>query len=173
MKLFAHTATPLRRSDVENILRCAIINHIIVSEIPTTGLKVKIQKCHLYTALSVSNSKTVVRLWRAKQPAVCTPDVPSPTQHKHHFSQGAVCGHHKLKLTAWNCRSLTIGEPYIHQLAEDGSNIIVVTEHWLGQYESKQLSEVHPAFTAECSTDARLHENSDLSRGCGGVVCVV
>ena len=73
------------------------------------------------------------------------------------------------KLTTWNCRGLTTGEPYIHQLAEEGSNIIVVKEHWLWPYESKRLSEVHPAFTAECSTDARLHDNSDLSRGCGAV----
>ena len=90
-------------------------------------------------------------------------------QYQQHTCQGSMCEHHNLKLTTWNCRGLTTGEPYIHQLAEDGSDIIVVTEHWLWPYESKRLSEFHPAFSAECSTDARLHVNSDLERGCGGV----
>ena len=89
--------------------------------------------------------------------------------NQQHTCQGPVHKHHKLKLTTWNCRGFTIGEPYIHQLAEDGSDIIVVTEHRLWPYEAKRLSEVHPAFAAECSTDSRLHDKSDLARGCGGV----
>ena len=131
-------------------------------------LKVKIQKCHLHTALSLSRDHVIVRVWKAKQSTGSTTYMASD-HNQQHTCQGPVCEHRKLKLTTWNCRGFTTGEPYIYQLAEDGSDIIVVTEHWLWPYEAKQLSEVHPAFVAECSTDSRLHEKSDLARGCGGV----
>ena len=93
------------------------------------------------------------------------------TTYKNLYStcQRPVSAHHKLKLTTWNCRGLTSGEPYIHELDNKGSDIIVITEHWLWPYETKRLSEVHPDYAAECTTDSRLHENSDLIRGCGGV----
>ena len=60
-------------------------------------------------------------------------------------------------------------EPNIHQLADSGSDIIAVSEHWLWPFEVDCLCSVHPAFSAEVKTDERLTENSTLRRGCGGV----
>ncbi len=74
-----------------------------------------------------------------------------------------------LVLTTWNCRDLNKGEPYRHQLADNDSDVVVVTEHWLWPFESQRLSQVHPSFAAETKTDSRLDENSSLLRGCGGV----
>ena len=58
------------------------------------------------------------------------------TTYKNLYStcQRPVSAHHKLKLTTWNCRGLTSGEPYIHELDNKGSDIIVITEHWLWPY---------------------------------------
>ena len=77
--------------------------------------------------------------------------------------------HQNLMITTWNCRGLTTGEPYIHQLAGEGSDIIAITEHWLWPFEAERLCQIHPSYTAEVKTDARLNANSTLSRGCGGV----
>ena len=71
--------------------------------------------------------------------------------------------------TRKNCRDLTSGEPYIHQLAEDGSDIIVIVEHWLWPYEAKWFGEIYPTFATECTADSRLPEKSDLAISCGGV----
>jgi hypothetical protein len=53
-------------------------------------------------------------------------------------------------------------------VAESGSDIIAVSEHWLWPFEADRLRNIHPAFTAEISNE-RLTENSTLRRGCGGV----
>ena len=42
----------LQKPGVEKLLQCPILNYVIISEML---LKVKIQNCHLYTALSASN----------------------------------------------------------------------------------------------------------------------
>ena len=65
-----------------------------------------------------------------------------------------------LKFTSWNCRGLSSGEPYIHQLAEGGCDVIAICEHWLWPYEADRLANVHPAFLAEIKTDNRLMEEN-------------
>ena len=74
-----------------------------------------------------------------------------------------------LTFVTWNCRGLSSGEPYIHQLAECGNDVIVVDEHWLWPYETERLANIHPAFSADVKTDRRLTEESTLRQGCGGI----
>ena len=163
-----HIGPSIQQSVVEDLLQCPILNYVIILEVPVTVLKVKIKKCYLYTALSTTNDNIIVCIWKARQ-SMNNKTYTTTYNNLYSTCQHPVSAHHKLKLTTWNCRGLTSGEPYIHELANKGSNIIVVTEHWLWPYETKRLSEVHPDFAAECTTDSRLHENSDLIRGCGGV----
>ena len=57
----------------------------------------------------------------------------------------------------------------MHQLADNGSDFIVIAEHWLWPFESHRLSQIHPSFTAEVKNDTRLDKNSSLTRECEGV----
>lgn len=149
---------------IEDLLQCPIVNYSIINPTTVTTFKVKILKKHLYNALTTSdNRKVIVRLWR---------------HNMHSMQQGLPSNSHldlcpdpqqQLRVTTWNCRGLNNGEPYLHQLADNDSDVVVVTEHWLWPFESHRLSQVHPSFAAETKTDARLDENSSLLRGCGGV----
>ena len=49
----------------------------------------------------------------------------------------------QLKVSAWNWRGLDKGEPYLHHLAQDHSDIIVVSEHWLWPYDIQRLESIH------------------------------
>ena len=159
-------ATEVGTSMLENLLRCPILNYSIIHHSPVMTLKVKILKHHLHMALTApDNQQVTVRVWKPKlqgtvgvinnSPSCACPD---PKQQNH-----------QLRISTWNCRGLNRGEPYVHQLADNSSDVIVVTEHWLWPFESHRLSQVHPSFASEVKTDARLDENSSLTRGCGGV----
>ena len=75
----------------------------------------------------------------------------------------------KLCITSWNCRGIMTASPYLYQLIEEGSDIIAVSEHWLWPYQLCHLNNIHPDFVGFGFSDNRLHEESPLSRGCGGV----
>ena len=141
------------------MLQCPVLHYSVIRRSPTTSLRVRILKTHLHTALTTSNNQlALVRAWRATVPfSNCLPTPSDQSQHRN------------LMITTWNCRGLTTGEPYIHQLAGEGSDIIAITEHWLWPFEAERLCQIHPSYTAEVKTDARLNANSTLSRGCGGV----
>ena len=73
-----------------------------------------------------------------------------------------------LHISAWNCRGLSNAIPYLQSLAEV-SDMIVIDEHWLWPFELSKLDRVVPGFVGVGCSDARLHEKSILTRGCGGV----
>ena len=50
-----------------------------------------------------------------------------------------------------------------------GSNILVLSEHWLWPYELHKLGEIHDDFEAFGNADSRLTEKADSKRGFGGV----
>ena len=75
----------------------------------------------------------------------------------------------KITLAVWNCRGLANATPYINHLISDGSDIIILSEHWLWPFNINQLQDIHPDFTGFGVADKRLDEKSLLTRGCGGV----
>ena len=72
-----------------------------------------------------------------------------------------------LKLTCWNCRGLSSSLPYICSLIEEGSRILVVSEHWLWPYDLYKLGEIHTKYDAIGKSDGRLNPGSGGSRGFG------
>ena len=159
----------LCESLLNDILNCSSICHSIIRTASIISLRVRILTCHLHSALTSTNTHIVsVSLWKSSRTST-TPGcatissgiVTSPTAQSDPSTT--------LTLTAWNCRGLRSGEPYIHQLAENGCDIIAVSEHWLWPYEADRLCHIHPAFTAEVKTDNRLTDQSTLRKGCGGV----
>ena len=73
-------------------------------------------------------------------------------------------------VSAWNCRGLATATPYLNSLLESGSDIVILSEHWLWPFDLYKLDELHPSFSGFGCADSRLLETThDKSRGCGGV----
>ena len=169
VKVKQHTKDEVTNSMLCDILKCPIVSFSIICHAPAVILRVKILNSHLYTALTKPDCSLItVRIWKVKPTrtdfsgniGLCKPPHNRPAEDSPHSN---------LKIVTWNCRGLNSGEPYIHHLAEEGYNIIAITEHWLWPYEAERLCTIHPSFVAEVKTDSRLNENSTLQRGCGGV----
>ena len=63
------------------------------------------------------------------------------------FEPGSnTCDSRPLRIIGWNCRGLSNSIPYITKLIKDGSDILVISEHWLWPYNLQQLDSVHPSF---------------------------
>ena len=119
---------------------------------------------YAYTEEQYTSTLSSDNVWKAKLPYSNSrqndnPPTLNPSDQTSRFSP--------VRLSTWNCSKQR--EPYIHQLVEDGCDIIAIIEHWLCPFESEQLQQIHPSFTAEVKIDNRLNENSSLSWGCGGV----
>ena len=71
-----------------------------------------------------------------------------------------------LNITCWNCRGLSNST---HYLNADGSDVIIISKHWLWPFELHQLEEIHPDFTCWSQADSRLTNTSDSTRACSGV----
>ena len=160
-------------SFLTDLLRCPIVCNSIIRGRTGTSLRVRILKLHLHTALtSTAPELDAVRLWQSSRPCASSANLLNSSRVVD-ASPNPVSDHNitcpSLKFTSWNCRGLRSGEPYIHQLAEGGCDVIAICEHRLWPYEADRLANVHPAFSAEIKTDNRLTEESTLRRGCGGV----
>ena len=51
----------------------------------------------------------------------------------------------------------------------EGSDVIVLNEHWLWPFQLNSLCDIHPDYQGYGVSDHRLNESSTLTRGCGGV----
>ena len=98
------------------------------------------------------------------------PDEPSPMQGPRTSSQRCTASESRpvLRVTAWNCRGFFKSLPYLQHLTSN-HDILILSEHWLWPYELHKFNEVHPDFTGLGIADNRLNEDSNLTRGCGGV----
>ena len=74
-----------------------------------------------------------------------------------------------LKITCWNCRGLSNSIQYLGELIDDGSDVILLSEHWLWPFDLHRLSDIHPDFMGWGLADSRLTSTSESTRGCGGV----
>ena len=57
-------------------------------------------------------------------------------------------------------------------LISDGSDVIVLSEHWLWPFDLHRLEGIHPDFMGWGQADSRLTSSSDNTRGCGGIEVV-
>ena len=104
-------------------------------------------------------------LWKSRSTA------PSPvTTHPHCIDPDPSIANRtlSLKITSWNCRDLSSSIPYLNNLISDGSDIIVISEHWLWPFELHRLNEIHPDYCGHGLADSRLTSSSE-GRGYGGV----
>ena len=66
-----------------------------------------------------------------------------------------------VSVTCWNCRGVHLAEPGIVSFINGGSDIIVLSEHWLWPHELYKLNEIHPDYVAHAVADKRLSEECE------------
>ena len=75
-----------------------------------------------------------------------------------------------VRVTSWNCRGWSAGASYLEHMVHEGSDVVVLSEHWLWPYDLYKLDEFNPDYRGLGKADPRLTKTSDnCSRGCGGV----
>ncbi len=152
---------PLGKLGLEALTKCSILQYVRIGD---AAYKIKIETCQLKTIMENSRAGCYfVDTWKSRSA------VPSPFSADR-CSQYATNGTETLplKITSWNCRGLASSIPYLNSLISEGSDIIVISEHWLWPFELHRLNEIHPDFTGYGQADARLTSCSD-GRGLGGI----
>ena len=76
-----------------------------------------------------------------------------------------------MKMSCWKCCGLSSCLPYLNTLldSENGSKIVVLSEHWVWPYDLHKLHEANDDLDAVGKSDIRLTEDREGSRGCGGI----
>ena len=160
------TTDTLNRALLESKLCSTILNYDIIRTSPTPAFRVKIRKSLLHNAIThARTNQCVADIWGG----TTAPSLPraARTPSTTHYAAGE---QQSLTITCWNCRGLSTGIPYLNHILDSGSDIVVLSEHWLWPYELHKLSEIHPGYQGMGVADSRLTETSDnLQRGCGGV----
>ena len=74
-------------------------------------------------------------------------------------------------MSCWNCRGLSSSLPYLNTLIDpdEGSKIVVLSEHWLWPYDLHKLNDINDKNDAVGKSDCRLMEDRDGGRCCGGI----
>ena len=160
------TSETLNKTLLESKLCTTVISYDVVRVLPTPALRVKIGKSLLHNAITHARANgCVADIWggtpgSSLSRAARTPDA----------TQSMASEQHVMKITCWNCRGLSSSIPYVNHLMDSGSDIVVLSEHWLWPYELHKLNEIHPGYQGLGRADARLTDSSDIPhRGCGGV----
>lgn len=69
-----------------------------------------------------------------------------------------------LMMSYWNCRGLSTSVPYLKALMEEGSKVVVLSEHWLWPYELHMLKEIDEEYEGLGEADSRLTETREGGR---------
>ena len=157
---------PLGKNDLQILLGCAVEQYVLLKSDPTATYQVKILQQHLQGALSnARTSGCFIDLWRPRSSVSRSRGF----EHKQSQVTKQVATPTSLKITCWNCRGLSNSTQYLNELISDGSDVIILSEHWLWPFELHRLKETHPDFMGWGQADSRLTSTSDSTRGCGGV----
>ena len=133
-------------------------NHVSsVSAVGQELLSIKRELCTLRQVMSTVCASTIHQ--------AVSPDTAAP-QEPVFANQTPL---NQLVVTSWNCRGYKNALPYINHLIQSGSDIIALSEHWMWPFEIPELCQIHPDYAGYGKADKRLHAQSNLSRGCGGV----
>lgn len=152
---------PLGKLGLEALLKCNILHYIRIGD---ATYKIKIKTCQLKTVMENSRmGRYFVDTWKSRSAA----PAPITAVHCPQYVTDAT-ETLPLKITSWNCRGLASSIPYLNSLISAGSDIIVISEHWLWPFELHRLNEIHPEFIGYGQADARLTSWSD-GRGFGGI----
>lgn len=169
MRLPRIYVSPLGMSRLHILLGCSIIKYVLLKSVPAVVYQVKIHDRDLQDAIHKAREiGFIIDLWRSRSSShslrsVFRAESTAPADVKQHVTPMS------FKLTCWNCRGLKNSTQCLNELISDGSDVVVLSEHWLWPFELYQLQDVHPDYTGWGQADSRLSNTSDNTRDCGGV----
>ena len=118
----------------------------------------------------LSKLRSEVTLLRGKLASLSSPASQEPEPPPSNpTNRGQQTTSDRIKIAAWNCRGVANAHPYLNQLISNGSDVIILSEHWLWPFQLNQLQDIHPSYAGFGFADKRLNEKSHLTKGCGGV----
>ena len=166
LRLKNSTSEKLDKSLVELKVGTSILGYEIIRAYPTPAFRVKILKSVFHNAITHARSNDCVAdIWRGK-----SPQSPLGYSGMPETTQPIVSVQHSLTITSWNCRGFSSATPYLSHILGAGSDVVILSEHWLWPYELHKLNEADPRYQGYGKSDSRLTDRSDnTSRGCGGV----
>ena len=166
VRLKNSTTNLLTDALLKSRLQTEILAYDIIRAKPTPVFRVKIAKTLLYNGLTHARAHDCVAdLWGGSHsPFYQIPvGVPRTTNHTSTAQQSLI-------ISCWNCRGWTTGVSYLDHMALEGSDVMIISEHWLWPFELHKLDEFNDQYRGIGKADPRLSETSDTcTRGCGGV----
>ena len=165
VRLKHSTTESLTEVLLESKLQTKILEYDIIRAKPSPAFRVKIPKTLLHNALTHARAHDCVAdLWGSSNQScripVALPRTSNPTP----------AAQQSLTISCWNCRGCATSTPYLDHMVHGGSDVLVISEHWLWPFELHKLDELNQQFRGTGKADPRLSEMSDNStRGCGGV----
>ena len=164
LRLKHPTSEALGSTLLESKLNTTVLAYDIIKTVPTPAFRIKIQKSLLHYAIThVRCNYCIADIWKCPSSAPCYRA--GRKQYMHPKSPPPK----SLTVTTWNCRGLSQGTPYLTNILDSGSDVVILSEHWLWPFELHMLDEIHPDFSGLGNADSRLTETSDKNRGCGGI----
>ena len=124
---------------------------------------------HLEIGRELSKLKSEVSILREKANFLSTTSSQEPySPPSNPANQDPHTSSDRIKITAWNCRGLANAYPYLNHLMSDGSDVIILSEHWLWPFHLDQLQDIHPDYAGFGFAEKRLNEKSQLTKAVVG-----
>ena len=156
----------LTKAFLESKLQTETLGYDIIRCKPTPVFRVNIAKSLLYYALTHARvHDCVTDIWGGSQSPSCQTTVGASRSISTNFTLRQT-----LAISCWDCRGWATGVSYLDYLVKGGSDVMIISEHWLWPFELHKLDEFNHQYRGFGMSDLRLSETSDTSmRACGGV----
>ena len=167
------TKEPLNETFLASLLETKILGYDIIRVKPSPAFKIKIPKALLHNALTHARVHDCVadiwggtpRAWGGAPRVLRQTNMEAPKA-----INSTSTTQRSLTISCWNCRGWATGTAYLDHLVQGGSDVIVLSEHWLWPYELHKLDEFNSEYQGLGKADPRLTDTSlTCPRGCGGV----
>ena len=162
------------KSELESLLGCSVTQYVRLVDVPFPSFKVKISESDACTALVAgSKGECFVAPWVYRGGGGSGGGCGLTDAYVHLSSLPKTRGksHKGVKMSCWNCHGLSSSLPNLNSLMDpdEGSKIVVLSEHWLWPYDLHKLNDLDDEYDAVGKSDCRLTEDRDGGRGCGGI----
>lgn len=159
----------IAKSLLESLLKCSVFQYARLVGTRSPSFKVKVAESDVQSAVATgAKSGCFVAPWTNNRNGSSPPSL-----HPSSLSVMKKPSKSGMKISCWNCRGLSTSLPYLDTLLnpENGSKIMILSEHWLWPYDLHKLDDIMISedYNALGKSDSRLNDAREGGRGCGGI----
>ena len=156
---------------LESKLNTKILGYDIIRTAPTPAFRIKIAKALLHNALTHARAHDCVAdIWGGGGGGgTLKPSGHNPMRAPRAISTASTT-QQSLTITCWNCRVWSTGASYLEHMVHEGSDVVVLSEHWLWPYtylsgNSKTIVNyiLADVEASSCIESCEVLESSDLN----------